>query len=551
MSGALDCIIIGSHEINVHTRMMALERMKHISGAYFPMTASLAKFRGRWIGAMDLLNTILQEASGKKFDFHILDLPNLAVCYLTSYLLRRDFHIEAINFFDKGKDRLADLLRQGPRAVAISTSMYGEETPIQEVVQFIRKHNDETRIIVGGPYIFTTCSLWDTTTQDHLFAKIGADIYIYDSQGERTLESVLRQLRENGKDLEAIPNLIYRDDQKTTDDRHLRQSLLPAFVRTPRAIEDNDVDLNAIDWQFFPKTLYSPTTLMRISRGCPFSCAFCTYPVMGGAFKPISLDVLEREMQQFAAAGVRNIIFIDDTFNASMPRFKKILGMMIQNRFDFKWHSMLRIANTDDETFDLLQESGCVQLQLGIESGSQRILDDMDKRATVEQYRNGIRRARERGIRTVGSCIVGYPGETQESCAATQSFIQETQPTYYFANLYFHSNNAPIARQAEKFGLKGSGYSWRHRTMDWQEAWKAIAAMFHAIEGPLLPPHHMFYTNFAPPYLVSKGLSQEHINEFFRLWQPLIMDNLDGKDHDYQAFFALAQRIVHDLKFLE
>ena len=536
----LDCVVVGTNELNVDLHYRRLEKMKKISGAYFPMITALAKHEGRWMGAMELLNHVLKSSTAKDFDFHILDLPNLAVCFLTSYLREKGFSVESINFFNKGRERLKKLLRRGCRSVAISSSMYSEIYPVAELVQFIRKHNQQVEIIVGGPYINNLCSFWDETTQEHLLSKMGADFYIAEAQGEDSLARLLSELRKGGKaNIASVPNLIYKRDEQASPQQ--------SFARTKRARENNDINQQMIDWKQFPRSLYSPTALMRTSKGCPFSCSFCTYPVLGGPYRPIDISLMEKEMRQFAEVGVKTILFVDDTFNASKERFKNILKMMIKNEFSFSWYSMLRISNIDEEAFELMRDSGCAQLQLGIESGSQRILDLMDKRAEVGQYRWGIEKAKEFGIRTIASCIAGFPGETAETFQETEDFIKDTRPDYYFTNLYFHSKEAPIAKRGEEFQVKGRGYSWSHETMDWRQAIALSSRMYREIEHSMLPPHYMFYSSYAPPYLESKGISRSLVDQYVRLWRSVILSNLEGREHDFSAIYKLGEKIAKEL----
>src|SRR5580692_8915848 len=77
-------------------------------------------------------------------------------------------------------------------------------------------------------------------------------------------------------------------------------------------------------------------------------------------------------------------VFVDDTFNVPLPRFKKLLRMMIDKAWGFEWISFFRCSNADEEAFDLMARSGCIGVFLGIESGDQTILEYMDKHAKVE-----------------------------------------------------------------------------------------------------------------------------------------------------------------------
>ena len=106
-----------------------------------------------------------------------------------------------------------------------------------------------------------------------------------------------------------------------------------------------------------------------------------------GALSLTSVEVVEKELAQLGRRGVQHVIFIDDTFNVPGPRFKELCKMMIRNDFGFSWYSYFRCAAARDvETYDLLRDSGCKAVFLGIESGDQNVLDNMSKVATLDRY---------------------------------------------------------------------------------------------------------------------------------------------------------------------
>jgi radical SAM superfamily enzyme YgiQ (UPF0313 family) len=104
---------------------------------------------------------------------------------------------------------------------------------------------------------------------------------------------------------------------------------------------------------------------------------------------------------------------VDDTFNVPRSRFKDLLRMLIKNDFGFRWSSYFKCQYVDREIMELMKESGCEFVFLGIESGSQTILDNMRKESDVGTYRRCIEIFHELGIMTMCSVIVGFPGETR------------------------------------------------------------------------------------------------------------------------------------------
>jgi p-methyltransferase len=374
---------------------------------------------------------------------------------------------------------------------------------------------------VGGPHIFNVCTDFDLATQDLVLDTMGADIYIFDSQGEGTLAHLVEQLRANGSgDIARVPNLVYRD----------RGGLL----RTPRLPERNPSEEMGVDWRQFDPSFFTPTAYMRTARSCPFTCAFCNYPAMAGKHEMMSVQAVEQELRMLHEAGCKNVIFIDDTFNVPLPRFKEICRMMIRNKFNFKWVSFFRCSNSDDEAFDLMAESGCIGVLLGIESGDQQVLDIMNKAVKIEKYFNGVRKLKERGVIAYTLFFFGHPGETPETAQHTIDFVRETAPDFYLAQLYFHDAKVPIHRRAEEFVIQGGGYNWKHKTMDWREASQWVEHMYQTIDNSTILPLYGIGL-WTLPYLVGKGITQDQFKRFTRVANDMLVKSLPDVPVDFSA----------------
>src|SRR5262249_17797360 len=157
--------------------------------------------------------------------------------------------------------------------------------------------------------------------------------------------------------------------------------------------------------------------------------------------------------------------------------------MMIRNKYDFEWFSYFRAANADETCIDLMAQSHCGGEFLGIESGDQMILNNMHKSSRVDKYLVAIKGLNKRGIITFASLILGFPGETAETVRNTMQFIEDASPSYYRAELYYHSSNTPIHEQAKTFGIISGGYSWKHNTMSWKDACEQVNVIYKTIKS--------------------------------------------------------------------
>ena len=520
----LDCIIVGYNDVDFRTFAASQQSMASRSGAYHEVKTNSVLLGNQRYTYMELINQAIARATGEDPGLNVFNAPLLAAVYLKSFLAKRGWHSEIVNFFTAERDKLERLLAEGPRAVAITTTFYVDHAPIVEIVELVRTRCPAATIIVGGPHIVNVVADLDVDTQDFVFAHIGADVYIIDSQGEGTLAAVLGELRRGpAADLRRVANLCYRE---TAD----------VFRRTLRAPEENDLDENTIDWRLFAPQDVTPITYLRTARSCPFACSFCNYPTLAGTHVVTDVDHVEAQLRYLHEIGTRQVVFIDDTFNVPLPRFKNLLRMMIKNRFDFQWISFFRCSNADEAGFDLMAESGCMGVLLGIESGDAQILKYMNKAATPERYRWGIDQLKRRGIDTFVSLICGFPGETQASVMSSVAFVEETAPTFFNVQLYYHDTRAPISKQAAEFGIEGAGYNWRHRSMEWREAARWATYMFKTIHNAI-PLTLYGFSLWGIAYLVSAGISLEQIKEFGRIAKPMLLRSLD----DLPADFAEAE----------
>jgi len=334
------------------------------------------------------------------------------------------------------------------------------------------------------------------------------------------LSRVLSQWREGG-DLSGIPNVACFD---RGDD----------FQLNPREIENNDMDSNSIAWHYLEPELMTPLAYLRTARSCPFSCSFCNYPVLAGEHVLTDLQLLEQELRYLHEAGTRYLVFVDDTFNVPLPRFKRLLRMLIDNHWNFQWISFFRCSNADEETFDLMAKSGCIGVLLGIESGDQTILNYMNKFAKVDRYKWGIQQLHARGIPTLASIICGFPGETDQTWSNTLQFLEDTSPTFFNVQLYYHDTRSPIARRSEEFRIEGAGYSWRHKTMNWQVAADLARDAFRSVEHSL-PLALYGFSIWSLPYLFPKGIAMTQLGEFAGIAREMLVKGFDDVPTDFSS----------------
>jgi radical SAM PhpK family P-methyltransferase len=518
----LDCVVIGYNDTPFEQYEQLIYQYGEDSEAYRDLKYSYIDIENKKYNYVDFLNHIYRVAKKETHEdiFKSGEIPNLGAVYLTNFLQNRGLSAQYINLFQYEKEKLKAYLALNPYCVAITTTFYVLNRPVIEMIEFIREHSEKTKIVVGGPLISNHFNRYPHDQMLYALEDIGADIYVIESQGELTLAAIVNCLK-RGADLSSIPNLIhYNHDGK--------------LEMTSRLAENNSLDTNYINWCSFPNEKLGPTLQMRTARSCAFSCSFCAYPIRAGKLTLASLETIEKELDSMHNLGnVNNVIFIDDTFNVPLNRFKDICRLMIRKDYNFKWFSYFRCSNSDEEAIALMAESGCSGVFLGVESGSPTILKHMHKAATIEKYVQGIEWLRKHGIFTFGSFITGFPGETETTINETIDFIKETKLDYYRTQLWYCEPGTPIYDKRDEYKILGQGFKWEHSTMNSAQAMDYIDQIFLSVTESTWLPIWSFDFWFIP-YILGKGIRLEQFNEFVAQANKMMALNIISHVPDYQ-----------------
>lgn len=510
----MDCLLIGYNEMD----FSVVKEMSE-NDFYLKKTIDLQyiKHNGIEYTAPQLFSHFCSANSNIKDSFIPVELGDSfsnTIAYLGSFLLNRGYSIDYVNTFKDYKEELAyKLSNQNVKCVAIPTTFYLSYHPIKEIVSFVRHYNKETKIVVGGPYIakFVFINQKNTEFLQETFHKIGADYYVYNFEGETALSQLVGAIK-NRTPVEMIDNIYYNHEGN--------------FLFTKNSTEDNNLEKDTIDWKLFKNTKTRVFNI-RTSKSCPFCCSFCTYHQVAGKYTTISVEALEKELNTLKERGdnVVGLGFVDDTFNVPPDRFKEILRMMIKNKYNFKWASYFRCQYADRETVELMKQSGCEYVLLGIESGNQQILDNMNKKVRLEDYKRGIALLNEYNIANVASIILGFPGETIQTFQDTVDFIEECKPTFVRTNIWFCDPFSPIYHEREKFGIEGAGYNWVHSTMDSKTASELEYDFIMKVKNSIWNKH-LGVDAYIVFSLIAQGFSVPWIKEFITTFNDCVKDKL-------------------------
>jgi radical SAM superfamily enzyme YgiQ (UPF0313 family) len=183
---------------------------------------------------------------------------------------------------------------------------------------------------------------------------------------------------------------------------------------------------------------YFDTHIVMTSRGCPWRCTFCGAEASWGRgyraqSVPYVLDALERAI---ARAPVKMIQIKDDTFTTNRKRVIALCRGIRERKLQFLWSCDTRVDVLSDELLHEMRLAGCERLSLGVESGSQRILDAIDKKITVDEIVASTELAKKWGIKVRYYMMIGNRGETMDTLHETLAFLDRAKPhQYIFAAL--------------------------------------------------------------------------------------------------------------------
>jgi radical SAM superfamily enzyme YgiQ (UPF0313 family) len=321
--------------------------------------------------------------------------------------------------------------------------------------------------------------------------------YVIVGDGDLVFCELFERLRD-GRTLDDLRGLVYRQsdgklhssigelEMKTGGMSNRGQTF--SFIRkNGQADVIRDLDsLPPLPYQLLDLTRYKVfaleggrrSTTLSTSRGCPFRCKFCSDPVLNeGRWRGFSAErILQKVDELYHEHGVRAIYFQDDYFPGSKPRFIKLLEGLKKYKRDLQWGTLGIRADTlsqlTDREWDLLYDSGCFSVDIGIESGNERVIRMVNKAETLNEMRVTNQKLAKYDIKAKYTLIVGFPGETEAEMMDTVRFaceLQDTNPhAYTLIFMFLPIIGTPFYDQAVAEGFKGPEKleDWEHMEFD-------------------------------------------------------------------------------------
>ena len=448
---------------------------------------------------MSIVLMTVDEPKQSPFDTSEKRIP-LGIAYLISYLEQRKHKVK---FFDNyvRKKPWEEWIRNNHVdfvGLYITTVCWQNALKVLKRLDFLRiTTNKHFKIVTGGPHS-SVCPETIPDFVDHIV--IG--------EGEKSLIDIVEG---------RVQDRIIIGEKIENLDTLLR----PAWHHFIDNIKNCEYDLTVPAWES------SPVFTINTSRGCPFGCNFCSVSsIWGRTYRAMSANKIIDEIQFLQKTyGAKGIYFREDNFTPSKKRTIEFCEKLIQKDIRIHWKCETRVDTVDYEVLSLMKKSGCEELYVGIESGSQEILDKINKGITVEQIEKFFEAANEIGIRVYASMLIGTPYESENDRKKSVELIEKYKPyrcgwnvfvgipksqMYYDLQKEPHhvdENGLIISSEWSELRKRASIYSLRHK----------IARLFPKSIVNILA----LINNILIQVKVIKGLRDILLNAAIKLWREI------------------------------
>lgn len=326
--------------------------------------------------------------------------PPITLYYLKKSLIK-DHKIVLLDYsITPVKDADDTIKNFNPEFIVFSA----DHKTIKEDFEFIRKLNIKAKVVLFGPL---------ATLFPEKVLNNGADFVI---RGDP--EIVIRSIEKFGK--KRLPSVASKDKEAQI----CRIRYLDSIPFPERCIKEAHKYKN-------PFAIDTPFTTMLISRGCNHRCIFCTSPLINGLkIRHRSVKNVIEEMKILQAQGFKEILFRDENLCFDKDYITELCKKMIDSNIKLSWICNSRVDSLDEEIIKIMKKAGCHTVKLGVESGSQKILDDIKKGIRLDEIQKVFSLCKKNDLRTIAHFIIGNVGDDIRSIKETIRFAKELDPTY-------------------------------------------------------------------------------------------------------------------------
>lgn len=362
----------------------------------------------------------------------------LGILYISSFLEDHGFENTIFDSTFSSFDTLTKhLIDERPDVLAIYTNLM-TKLNVLKIIRFVKNTSSlkHTQIILGGP---------EVTHHVDSFLNHGAN-YIVIGEGEQTTLELIIALKEKQNDLSKLKGIAFLDNHTVvkTAERPLIK------------------DINSLPFPNHQKINFTPYldtwkkhhgfSMMSVStmRGCPYTCKWCSRAVYGGTYRRRSPSLVVDELVHLKENYNPDMIwFVDDVFTIHHKWLNEFADEVKKRNAIIPYEIISRADRLNEDVIKTLKASGCYRIWIGAESGSQTIIDAMDRRVDVLKTREMIQLTKKHGIEAGTFIMLGYPGETKQNIQETITHLIESNPTFYTITIAYPIKGTPLYTETQ------------------------------------------------------------------------------------------------------
>ena len=266
-------------------------------------------------------------------------------------------------------------------------------------------------IVKGAPFLtYNTNTIYENPFID----------YVIIGEAELTLKDILDGVPDN-----EILGICYRENfQPVKNDKRPFIDNLDILPFPARHLVDNSIYKRPDNGKV--------QAVVKVARGCPFHCFFClATPVSGAKVRTRSPENIVAELKECVEKyNIKNFLFWSDIFNFNREWTLELCQKIIESGLKITWSSNTRADTMDDEMARMMYKSGCRLVSIGVESGSQKMLDNIGKKITLDDIRNTVKILKKNKIKIYNYFVIGLPWETEETVEETIKFAIELDSNF-------------------------------------------------------------------------------------------------------------------------
>ncbi len=362
--------------------------------------------------------------------------PPLGLLYVSAYLKSKNIENDVFDTtFSSLEKQLAFIENKKPKVICIYTNLMTKIEVIKLIKILKTEKYNFPKIILGGP---------DVTYNVENYLKAGADFLVIGEGEETTFE--LYNAIINNQNYFNINGIAFLENNKV--------------IQTQARVKFKELDelplpnREAINMQHYLDTWKNNhgQSSMTIStqRGCPYTCKWCSTAVYGQSYRRRPANQVAEEMKMLKDKYNPDALwFVDDVFTVSHKWLLAFREEVLKQNAIIPFECITRAERLNDEILGLLKEIGCFRIWIGAESGSQKIIDLMDRRVDVNVVKEAIQKTNELGMQTGTFIMLGYPGETTEDIDETIQYLKEANPTEYTITVAYPIKGTSLYNEVE------------------------------------------------------------------------------------------------------